>query len=253
MTGAERESTRGALGAATLARLGRILAALTLVAAGLTSLGREFARRALDAAGLTLLGRVMPASHSVMTLVPSHAEPMGHSRQPLRVVLLPPVVNEPGGHWSQRSASSALYVSSAPHSVQLAALTDDHEPARQDEHTGEPALAYVPAAHSVLLVVPSHAKPAGHAVHSTMPRSFGIQNVPSEHDTHWVSPTLSVVLPQGQSLHRWPGAAECFPRSQSLQSWRLYSRPAGQMPSVLLLHGHRLAPPLLSNMRPPLS
>ena len=54
-----------------------------------------------------------------MVLVPSHAEPMGHSLQAVRFVVdVPPEVNQPAPHTAQLAAWFALHMSSAPHSKQ---------------------------------------------------------------------------------------------------------------------------------------
>ena len=97
-----------------------------------------------------------------MALVPSHAEPMGHSLQLVRVVLSsPPEVNEPGGHTEQDSALFSLYRLSAPQSTQPPA-SRRYVPARQNVHCDAPGSDVVPVAHTVFTLVPSHEEPAGH-------------------------------------------------------------------------------------------
>ena len=75
-----------------------------------------------------------PAAHFEMTLVPSHAEPAGHTLQVVRVVVAPPEVNEPPGHTEQLPASFPLHTSSAPQAVQSVAVAPDAVPARHGEH-----------------------------------------------------------------------------------------------------------------------
>ena len=60
----------------------------------------------------------VPAAHSLMMLVPLHAEPAGHREQLVRVVLAPPDVNEPTGQTEQLSASFSLHMWSALQSSQ---------------------------------------------------------------------------------------------------------------------------------------
>ena len=97
-----------------------------------------------------------------MVLVPSHAEPMGHSLQLVRVCSSsPPEVNEPGGPTRQFSALFPLYLLSAPQSTQPPDSCR-YVPARQKEHCDAPASDVVPEAHAVITLVPSHEDPAGH-------------------------------------------------------------------------------------------
>ena len=121
----------------------------------------------------------VPAAHSSTTLVPLHAEPAGHRAQLVRVVLVPPDVNEPGGHGSHSKALFELKRSSEPHTSQPP-LDERYVPARQNSHCVAPALDVVPAAHgsqsdapgcaenvpaghSSTMLVPSHDEPAGHS------------------------------------------------------------------------------------------
>ena len=46
----------------------------------------------------------VPAGHSWTMLVPLHAEPAGHTMQVVRVLFVPPEVNEPAGHTRQLAA-----------------------------------------------------------------------------------------------------------------------------------------------------
>ena len=106
-------------------------------------------------------------------LVPLHAWPAEHSVQPVRVVAVPPDVNEPRGHERQRGALFSLHVLSAPHSIQSPPSSGRYSPARQEVHCVAPAFEavpggqgkhvdapgcgeYVPAAHLAWLLVPSH-------------------------------------------------------------------------------------------------
>ena len=101
----------------------------------------------------------VPGGHGVLTLVPSHMNPAGQTLQAVRVVMVPPDVNELGGHVRQVAAPFSLHSSSAPHSVQFAAIAADHVPARHGVHERPPPAALVPAAHAVRTLVPSHAYP----------------------------------------------------------------------------------------------
>ena len=60
----------------------------------------------------------VPAAHSSMMLVPLHDEPAGHSEQLVRVVNVPPDVNEPTGQTWQCAALFELHSLSTPHSTQ---------------------------------------------------------------------------------------------------------------------------------------
>ena len=53
---------------------------------------------------------------------------------------------------------------SAPQTVHLSAVSVDHVPARHGAHDDAPLSAYIPAAHGVWTLVPSHACPAGHSL-----------------------------------------------------------------------------------------
>ena len=136
-----------------------------------------------------------------MTLVPSHAEPAGHSTQLVRVVAVPPDVNEPTGHGLQRLALFALQKLSSPHCSHRPALARN-QPARQNSHCVEPAVETVPAGHGsqleapcsgekvpdghlVWVLEPSHEKPAGHGLHAV--RVVGVPsdvNEPTGHFEH---------------------------------------------------------------------
>ena len=80
--------------------------------------------------------------------MPSHTEPIGHSLQLVRVVLVPPEVNEPGGQIEKFAALFELKRSSEPHGSQPP-LAERTVPARQNSHCVAPALDVVPAAHGV--------------------------------------------------------------------------------------------------------
>ena len=54
------------------------------------------------------LAEYVPAAHSSTTLVPSHAEPAGQVEQLVRVISLPPEVNQPSGHTEQFAALFSL-------------------------------------------------------------------------------------------------------------------------------------------------
>ena len=88
--------------------------------------------------------------------MPSHREPAGHALQLVRVVGVPPDVNEPGGQRSHAAASFALNRLSAPHAVQFDASLADAVPARHGAHDDAPPSACVPGAHAVVALEPSH-------------------------------------------------------------------------------------------------
>ena len=74
-----------------------------------------------------------------MTLVPSHAAPIGHSLQAVRsVVFVPPEVNQPAPHTAQLAAWFALHRLSAPQASQPP-LCERNVPARQNTHCVAPA------------------------------------------------------------------------------------------------------------------
>ena len=112
----------------------------------------------------------VPGAHLTTTLVPLHAEPAGHSRQLVLVVLLPPRVYEPAPHVPQLSALLPLYLLSTPHSSQ-SPFADRYVPARQNEHCVEPSSDVVPSGQDVQLDAPESAEyvPAGHAVTLLVP------------------------------------------------------------------------------------
>ena len=95
----------------------------------------------------------VPAVHGSATLVPSHAEPAGHSVQLVRVVFVPPDVNELGGHTEQLVALFALQRLSVPHSWQ-APLFERNVPARQKSHCVAPSVDAIPAGHTEQLLAP---------------------------------------------------------------------------------------------------
>ena len=88
-----------------------------------------------------------------MILVPLHAKPAGHSAQLVRVVLVPPDVNEPGPHTEQLTALFALHRWSAPQSTQPP-LSERYVPARQNTHCVAPASEVEPSPHVVQLDAP---------------------------------------------------------------------------------------------------
>jgi hypothetical protein len=150
---------------------------------------------------LLLPGEKRPAGHSVCALLPSHDEPAGHAAHEVRVVAVPPAVNEPAAQVAQLLAPAALCLASAPQAV-CTLLPSHDEPALHAEHevrvvavppaVNEPA-AHVaqllapaalclaptphakhellpagekcPAGHCVCALLPSHDEPAGHAAH----------------------------------------------------------------------------------------
>ena len=95
-------------------------------------------------------------------------------------MLVPPDVNEPGGHTEQSDALFALHRLSSPQTTQPP-LSESFVPARQNTHCVAPASdvepsshdvqfdapaagEYEPAAQGSTTLVPLHADPAGHGV-----------------------------------------------------------------------------------------
>ena len=92
----------------------------------------------------------VPALHVVTLLDPSHLLPAAHVEHVVRVLLVPPLVYEPGAHtWQLSALPAAENLMSMPQFVQ-----DD-----------APALENVPAGQVVMTLVPSHLEPAAHVVH----------------------------------------------------------------------------------------
>ena len=136
---------------------------------------------------------------------------------PVRVVKVPPTVNEPGGHVRQLAAPASLHAMSAPHSVQLAAIAADHVPARHGVHERAPPEALVPATHAVGALVPSHAcpgaqrsqrsrvvlsppevkEPPGQGTHALAPTALHRSSLP--HAAHVAAPCSSLKRPLGHS------------------------------------------------------
>ena len=79
----------------------------------------------------------------------------------MRVVLVPPEVNEPAVHGSQLTAWFALHRLSAPQASHPLWSTRRCVPARHGAHADDPGAEYVPASHAVTILVPSHRDPAG--------------------------------------------------------------------------------------------
>ena len=80
----------------------------------------------------------VPTGHATKTLDPSQWWPGGHSLQAVRAVLVPPEVNEPGGHTEQLGALFTLHRLSAPQSTQPS-LSERDVPARHGTHDDAPA------------------------------------------------------------------------------------------------------------------
>jgi hypothetical protein len=82
-----------------------------------------------------------PATHRVMSLVPSHADPAGHCAHDVRVLSVLPEVYRPAAHVRHPfDLLSPVYLLSAPHGEQLFA----------------PPAEYVPGVQAVRVLVPSH-------------------------------------------------------------------------------------------------
>ena len=113
------------------------------------------------------------------SLVPSHAAPAGQVVQLVRVVAVPPDVNELAPHFWQLTAWFSLHMLSAPHSAQPPPLAGRYLPARHGAQCVAPSLDEVlpfgqspqldapgfrenaPAGHGRRRLEPSHAEPAG--------------------------------------------------------------------------------------------
>ena len=92
--------------------------------------------------------------HGVCTLLPSHTSPAGHASHEMRVVDVPPAVNEPAVHVLQLAAPAVLNLVSPPHGV--------------------------------CTLEPSHVYPGGHALHEVRllaPRAPAV-NDPAVHVLH---------------------------------------------------------------------
>ena len=92
----------------------------------------------------------LPAAHGTTVLEPSHGVPDLHSSQLVRVVDVPPDVDEPTGHNRQLAAPANEYLLSSPH----------------ERHVAEPPGLYLPGVHATAVLLPSHRDPAAHAVHA---------------------------------------------------------------------------------------
>ena len=126
------------------------------------------------------------APHCVCMLLPSHDEPAGHALHEVRVVVVPPAVNEPAAH-----VLCALHEICAPlswywpfgqflHVVcallswnwpfaqflhEFCALLSWNWPPLHAEQKMLPLAAKRPAVHCACVPLPSHDEPAGHAAH----------------------------------------------------------------------------------------
>jgi hypothetical protein len=111
-----------------------------------------------------------PAAHVTTLLVPSHAEPLGHIVQVVRVCILLPDVNEPVGHVAQDpNPELPAYILSDPHI----------------EHCAAPLPAYDPGRHTRDLLVPSHRLPTAHVEHVVRFEAVPPEvNEPGEQDVH---------------------------------------------------------------------
>ena len=107
------------------------------------------------------LAALETAPQGSTALVPLHADPAGHGVQLVRVMPVPPEVNEPAGHVSQVAASFELHRLSAPQASHPLWSARRCVPARHDAHDDAPAPEYVPASHAVTMLVPSQRDPAG--------------------------------------------------------------------------------------------
>ena len=95
-------------------------------------------------------GAYVPAPHcAVPVLVPSHALPAAHLVHVNRVVVVPPAVKLPGPQNWHRLAPAPLNDRSSPHARQAAALP----------------LEYLPDAHDLGMLDPSHSDPGAHGLH----------------------------------------------------------------------------------------
>ena len=88
----------------------------------------------------------VPAGHTDVRLPPGHAHPPGHTTHFSRVVVDPPLVDEPGLHVKHLLAPGPLYRLSAP----------------QSRHVSLPAKLNLPAGHGSWVLSPVQNDPAGH-------------------------------------------------------------------------------------------
>ena len=160
-----------------------------------------------------------------MALDPLHCEPAGHSVQLVRVVAVPPDVNEPSRHVKHPSASFPLYSLSAPHFVQFAALCTENVPARHGEQDDAPSSAYRPGAQSEQLVAcaPENC-PGSHTAHDAV--AFAPVYRPGTQAVHGCQPQLSA-----QSLCR-PTAHGAQEPYRSLPSLPVTKYPVGHPRSL---------------------
>ena len=149
-----------------------------------------------------------PAGHSLLMLVPSHAEPAGHSEQLVRVVFVPPEVNQPAVHGSQLVAWFELHRLSAPQTSHPLWSARPRVPARQGAHDDDPAPEYVPASQAVTMLVPSHREPAGQGSHrDRVVKSPPEVNEPPGHVLHSLALALRYLSSLPQGVHSLEPAA----------------------------------------------
>ena len=168
-------------------------------------------------------GEYVPAEHSVWLLVPSHENPAGQSLQLVRVVSVPPDVNEPRGHTVQFGAVCSLHMLSAPHSVQSRAKAPDHLPDKHGEQSGEPPPANVPASQGVGMDEPVQKEPGGQAWHLP-PKLLASKKVPAGQSSQRSAPRAYTNLPVG---HRPQLSSQPMCNVGSVASSSL-KRPGGQ-------------------------
>jgi len=146
----------------------------------------------------------LPASHSVLALLPSHRDPAGHVAHDERVVDVSPSVAEPAGHTWQVSELAVEYLLSSPQAMHVAA----------------PAGLYLPATHGAGVLLPSHALPFGHALQADLmsgeePATTTVRE-PATHVEHDLAPALEYVLSLVQSVHVLLPAPLYFPASHNV-------------------------------------
>ena len=141
----------------------------------------------------------MPGAHSLWTLVPSHEKPAGHGLHAVRVVSVPPDVNEPGSHFLHAEALFSLHMLFMPQSTQSPPLPGRYVPARQGSCADAPRGQKLPLSQVTHAVDPLETwkLPAVHAVHSDW-RVIAV-NEPGTHG-EWVVEPVAHEEPAGHAV-----------------------------------------------------
>ena len=156
----------------------------------------------------------LPASHGVVTLVPSHDIPLGHATHPDRMVVDPPVVIDPAAQVEHATAPATEYFSSLLHS----------------RHALLPAALYLPATHVTMVLVPSHRSPARQRAHVS--RMFVLPpdvNDPVAQSSHLPAPSPENVFSAPQAEQSaLPSPLNVPPVHVPTELVPLHELPAGQ-------------------------